>query len=288
MRGILVAVLLFVLAFAGPLVLERFVKDVSEVWWRIASIGCLVIALLVAILSDPLYRWIKEFRRYSFVSTMIVAASFGVMGAAVWLFLLVGFPSSKAYLQKLGNQLGQASARSEKPQARSKSGAPELSLSLDTVVLHDTPAEKNAAIIEVRAGVFNRGSPSTAHDWKLRVAALGNSYNAVYVLGEEPLPPATKITVAKPLDEMLSTNALGTNMGVFGAVKFLIHGVAYQELINAATIEHGEPFTIRLSVQDNQNKEWSVEQDIHKLAVQPVIPMTRPPLPTPNTEASPP
>jgi len=99
MRGIIVALLVFILALVGPSILERFVKDVSEYWWRLSGVGLVVTSIFIAILSDPIFHWLKRFQNYPRLSVVTIGLSFGLLAASVWLFLVIGFPSSKSYLE---------------------------------------------------------------------------------------------------------------------------------------------------------------------------------------------
>ncbi len=99
MRGIIVAVLLFVLGLVGPSILDRFVKDVPEYWWRLSGVGLVLISILVAVLSDPVFQWIKRSQNYPGLSVIAIGISVGLLAASVWLFLVIGFPSSKSYLE---------------------------------------------------------------------------------------------------------------------------------------------------------------------------------------------
>jgi hypothetical protein len=98
MRGIVVAVLVFVLALLGPSVLERFVKDVPEYVWRWGATLLVAVAILIALLSDPFYTWLRAFRAHPIGSTVIIGMSGGLMLSAFWFFVIVGFPLSKSYL----------------------------------------------------------------------------------------------------------------------------------------------------------------------------------------------
>ena len=90
MRGLIVAILVFLLGLFGPSVLERFVKDVPEYFWRWAATGLVGIALLIALLSDPFYLCLKNPRVHPVASTMIVGISGALMLATIWLFAIVG------------------------------------------------------------------------------------------------------------------------------------------------------------------------------------------------------
>jgi hypothetical protein len=106
MRGIISAVLVFVLALVGPSALERFVKDVPEHWWRLVGTILVTAALLIAALSDPFYQWLRQFHTYPFKSLAVVSVATGILAGAIWLFLVVGFPSS---LKFVANQKPEAS-----------------------------------------------------------------------------------------------------------------------------------------------------------------------------------
>src|SRR5437899_12666715 len=89
MRGIIVAVLVFLVALFGPSVLERFVKDVPEYFWRWGATALVGISVLIALLSDPCYLCLKGHRSHPVASTAIIGVSGGLMLAAIWLFLIV-------------------------------------------------------------------------------------------------------------------------------------------------------------------------------------------------------
>jgi hypothetical protein len=99
MRGILGAILVFVLGAILTLVLERVVKDAREWVWRLMYTGVVVCPLLIAVLSDPCYKYLSGFRQHSVASTLIVVVASGVVFGAVWVFGVIGFPSSKSYLE---------------------------------------------------------------------------------------------------------------------------------------------------------------------------------------------
>ena len=94
MRGIIVAVLLFVVSFLGPFLLERFVKDVPDSIWRWGGFLMTLAAILVALLSDPFYGWVRDFRTHPLGSTATIGTSAGLFVAAIWFFLIIGFPAS--------------------------------------------------------------------------------------------------------------------------------------------------------------------------------------------------
>jgi hypothetical protein len=89
-RGLIVAVLVSLLGLFGPSVLERFVKDVPEYVWRLAATALIGIALLIALLSDPVYLCLKSPRIYPVASTTIIGIAGALMLATIWLFNVVG------------------------------------------------------------------------------------------------------------------------------------------------------------------------------------------------------
>ena len=83
MRGIVVAVLQFALGLVGPLLLERFLKEVPEQWWRIGGVCFVAAALMTAILSDPTYRWITFYNLHPILSTATIGGFTAVLVSAL-------------------------------------------------------------------------------------------------------------------------------------------------------------------------------------------------------------
>jgi hypothetical protein len=97
MRGVIIPVLVFVFGTVVTVVLERVVKDAPEWIWRLMYGGAVVGPVAIALLSDPFYQYLAGLRKHPFTSTLIIAVAGGIVLAAIWLFWIVGFPSSKSY-----------------------------------------------------------------------------------------------------------------------------------------------------------------------------------------------
>src|ERR1700731_4829806 len=98
MRGYVIAILVFFFGAILTLVLERVVKNAPELVWRLMYVGVFVVPVVIVVLSDPSYRYLAEFRKYAFASTLIVAVAAAIVTGTIWLFGIIGFPSSKSFL----------------------------------------------------------------------------------------------------------------------------------------------------------------------------------------------
>jgi hypothetical protein len=98
MRGIILAVLVCVVGTLATLILERLMTNAQEWIWRLAYSIVALGALLILLLTDPTFGWLRDFRNHPFVSTAAVAISAGLLCAVVWCFWIIGFPTSKGFL----------------------------------------------------------------------------------------------------------------------------------------------------------------------------------------------
>jgi hypothetical protein len=97
MLGPLVAFLLFLLSVLVPLLADRFMTSAPEWLWRVSVPITAVISLVILWVTEPVRLYLQNFREHVIVSTIIVVGSFGLIVATVWVFLIIGFPSSLPY-----------------------------------------------------------------------------------------------------------------------------------------------------------------------------------------------
>jgi hypothetical protein len=100
LRGIWLPLFGILLALLGPSALDRVMKDaVPEAVLRYVATGVVGISLLYGLLSEnPINSWLRHFRTNQLASTITIAGAAAIFSAAVWVFLVIGFPSSKDYV----------------------------------------------------------------------------------------------------------------------------------------------------------------------------------------------
>ena len=99
MRAPILAILFAVVGMITTLILERYVSEYAPEWaWRLAYGLCIIGGLSIALLFDPICSYLSDFKEHEFASTAIVALASGIFVATIWLLLIIGFPSSKSYM----------------------------------------------------------------------------------------------------------------------------------------------------------------------------------------------
>lgn len=98
MRGPILAVLAVVVGSLATLVLERWMSNAPEWVWRLAYVVVGMGGTTIVLFSEPAYTFLRDFSKHPVASTAIVAGAGAVVLGTIWCFLIVGFPSSKAYL----------------------------------------------------------------------------------------------------------------------------------------------------------------------------------------------
>src|SRR5438105_5935557 len=86
MRGPFVAFLVVVVGTLGTLVLERSMSNAPEWIWRVAYSVVVVGGLAIALLSNPVFGILSDFRIHPALSTAISTTGVAMAFAAFWLF----------------------------------------------------------------------------------------------------------------------------------------------------------------------------------------------------------
>ncbi len=99
MRKIALAFIALIGGFLATAAGERYLSEYAPEWfWRMAYGLVVAGGVSYALFNDPCYGYLKEFREHVALSTIIVATSVGIMAATIWVFGIIGFPSSKDYM----------------------------------------------------------------------------------------------------------------------------------------------------------------------------------------------
>ena len=97
----IIALLIFIVGLVAAKAADIFFDLIPEVLWRV--IYTLLFSGLIAFLSlaEPISSYLRRPKDRPFCFFLSVLSGLIVTGAAVWLFLLVGFPSSEGYVARV-------------------------------------------------------------------------------------------------------------------------------------------------------------------------------------------
>ena len=83
--------LIVLLGLIAPLVLDRFASAAPEWVLRLATVAMIAAGAAVVVLSEPAWSRLIAYRRFPFLSTLIVSSVSAVLLGAAWLFLIAGW-----------------------------------------------------------------------------------------------------------------------------------------------------------------------------------------------------
>lgn len=84
MRQIIIAGILFALAYFGPLVLERFMTSWPEWAWRLTSVLCIAGGIVAILLLDPIYLKLKNPQNHPIFTTFIILIFMAIIAGSIW------------------------------------------------------------------------------------------------------------------------------------------------------------------------------------------------------------
>ena len=99
MRALIIGVLVAVFGPFATHYLDRYMSGAPDWVNRVLQLGCVVARVVIVVLSEHVWPYVRDMRQHGVISTAIVSGSSGVVvGAAWWLLLVQVQPLLFAYL----------------------------------------------------------------------------------------------------------------------------------------------------------------------------------------------
>jgi hypothetical protein len=131
---------------------------------------------------------------------------------------------------------------------------PNFTLTVSDVVLSEPISTPAWTRLQITVTIRNDGTPSTIHNWELKVLLPKETISADHLLGQEPV---SDFIEGKRLDELLGRSQLGHKQEDWGFVFFGVKRIGLKDVV--------EQLILVLSVEDEYGKQWRTQVNVKDL-----------------------